>query len=32
MPWNYGFFKSLVSVVIGLLALGIPFIIQGRTK
>ncbi|AEE92441.1 hypothetical protein [Tepidanaerobacter acetatoxydans] len=26
------FFKSLVSVVIGLLALGIPFIIQGRTK
>lgn len=26
------FFKSLVSVVIGLLAVGIPFIIQGRTK
>jgi len=26
------FFKSLVSVVIGLLVVGIPFIIQGRTK
>lgn len=26
------FFKSLVSVVIGLLAIGIPFIIQSRTK
>lgn len=26
------FFKSLVSVVVGLLAVGIPFIIQKRTK
>jgi hypothetical protein len=26
------FFKTMVSVVVGLLAVGIPFIIQRRTK